>query len=441
MTDAVRRARLMFREPEGHNSGFVAAAVRPDYSNKVRSVRSQALSASVIPAGALFEAIEAYQPELIAIRHDLHAHPELGYEEVRTAGIVERHLRSYGVDEIHTGIGRTGVVGVIRGHGVASQRAVGLRADMDALPIREENTFDHHSRHLGKMHGCGHDGHTTMLLGAARYLAGTRNFNGTACLFFQPGEEGHAGAQAMIEDGLFERFPVDAVYALHNWPSLPAGTVGLNAGPMMAGIDRFTMRVVGTGGHGGQPHQTIDPILVTAHIVSAIQSIVSKNVDPLDSGVIGLHYVKAGEPTALSVVPEAVDLAGMIKWYRKPVQEILERRLREVAENCAAMFGARVEFNFDPLYPPTINTAAEAETVARVSERLLGKQNVLRNVEPSMSSEDFAFMLLQRPGAYFRLGTGGQRPLHNPNYDFNDSVIPLGAAIFAAIVEESLGNS
>jgi hippurate hydrolase len=245
----------------------------------------------------------------------------------------------------------------------------------------------------------------------------------------------------MIEDGLFGRFPVDAVYALHNWPSLPAGTIGLNPGPMMAGIDRFTLRIVGVGGHGGHPHQTIDPIVAAAHIVAAIQSIVSKNVNPLDSGVVGLHYMHAGAPSALSVVPETVDLAGMVKWYRKPVQEILERRLREVVANCAAMFGTRAELAYEPLYPPTINSADEAETVARVAERLIGKQNVRRDLEPSMGSEDFAFMLLEKPGAYFRLGTGSGCPLHNPKYDFNDGVIPLGAAIFSAIVEDSLADA
>lgn len=384
-------------------------------------------------------AIERYQHELVAIRHDLHAHPELGYEELRTAGIIADQLKSFGVDEVHTGIGRTGVVGIVRGRG-GSRRAIGLRADMDALPVSEENSFAHRSRHSGKMHGCGHDGHTTMLLGAARYLAETRKFDGAACLIFQPGEEGHAGARAMIEDRLFERFPVEAVYALHNWPSLPAGTVGLNAGPMMAGIDRFTIRIVGAGGHGGHPHHTVDPIVAAAHIVAAIQSIVSKNVNPFDSGVIGIHHLQAGSPTALSVVPEAADIAGMVKWYRKPVQEILERRLREVVRNCAAMFGARAEIAYEPLYPPTINTAREAELVARVAERFVGGKNVQRDLEPSMGSEDFAFMLLEKPGAYFRLGTGGAHPLHSPKFDFNDHVMPVGAAILAAIVEDSLGR-
>lgn len=383
--------------------------------------------------------VESYLDELIAIRRDLHAHPELGYEEVRTAGIVAETLRSYGVDEVHTQVGRTGVVGVIQGR-EGSNRAVGLRADMDALPIAEETGVEYRSTYPGKMHGCGHDGHTTMLLGAARYLASTRNFKGKAYLFFQPGEEGHAGAQAMIDDGLFERFPVESVYALHNWPSLPLGTVGLNSGPMMAGIDRFKLRITGVGGHGGHPHQTVDPIIASAHIVSAIQSIVSKNVNPFDSAVIGLHHIHAGSETALSVVPETLDIAGMVKWYREEVRDILERRLREVVQNCAAMFGVRADLHYELLYPPTINTPPEAETVARVAERLVGTQSVRRDLEPSMGSEDFAFMLRKKPGAYFRLGVGGGYPLHNPKYDFNDQVIPIGSAMFAAIVEDTLGR-
>jgi hippurate hydrolase len=385
------------------------------------------------------ETIKGYQSELITLRRDLHAHPELGYEETRTAAVVANRLRALGL-EVYTGLGRTGVVGVLRGKRNDSGRAVGLRADMDALPIVEENTFAHRSRHDGKMHGCGHDGHTTMLLGAARYLAETKSFNGTVVFIFQPGEEGHAGARAMIEDGLFRRFPVDAVFALHNWPSLPAGTIGLNRGPMMAGIDRFKLTVEGIGGHGAHPHQAIDPIVATAQMITSLQTIVSRNVSPLDSAVLSFHFLQAGAPTALSVIPPEVKLAGMVKWYRAAVQETLRERLREVAASTAAAFRAKADLDYEALYPPTINAPEEADTVMRVGEKLFGAKQVMRTMEPSMGSEDFAFMLQQKPGAYFRLGQGGEAGcfLHNPKYDFNDDVIPVGIAMFAGIVEDRL---
>jgi amidohydrolase len=385
------------------------------------------------------ETIRGYQSDLITIRRDLHAHPELGYEETRTAAMVADRLRALGL-EVHTGLGRTGVVGVLRGQRNDSGRAIGLRADMDALPIAEENTFAHRSRQEGKMHGCGHDGHTTMLLGAARYLAETKAFNGTVVFIFQPGEEGHAGARAMIEDGLFRRFPVDAVFALHNWPSLLAGTIGLNHGPMMAGIDRFNLSVEGIGGHGAHPHQAIDPIVAAAQMINSLQTIVSRNVSPLDSAVLSFHFLQAGAPTALSVIPPEVKLAGMVKWYRAAVQETLRERLREVAASTAAAFRAKARLDYEALYPPTINSPDEADTVMRVGERIFGAKQVIRNMEPSMGSEDFAFMLQRKPGAYFRLGQGGEGGcfLHNPRYDFNDEVIPVGVAMFAGIVEDRL---
>jgi hippurate hydrolase len=303
---------------------------------------------------------------------------------------------------------------------------------MSELPYR--------SKIDGTMHACGHDGHVAMLLGAARYLAQTRNFNGTVYFYFQPGEEGHAGARAMIRDGLFEQFPADSVFALHNWPSLRAGTVGLNSGPMMAGIDVFKIRIKGHGGHGGHPHQAIDPIIACAHMLSAIQCIISRSIDPLESAVISFHYLHGGAPTALSVIPDGVECAGMVKWYCSSVQAIAERRLREVALQSAALFGASAEIDYEALYPPTINTAEKAEQVMRVATRLLGADNVERNMKPSMGSEDFAFMLKARPGAYFRLGTGGQPDcfLHSPRFDFNDDVMPIGAAIFAGIAEDAL---
>jgi amidohydrolase len=395
-----------------------------------------------LPADArLIEHITRYQDELIAIRRDLHRHPELGFEEVRTAGIVAEALRRFGVDEVHAGIGRTGIVGVLRGCGEGP--AVGLRADMDAIPVVEENAFEHRSTVPGKMHGCGHDGHTTMLLGAARYLAETRTFPGSVCFVFQPGEEGHAGARAMIEDGLFERFPVRSVYALHNWPSLAPGKVGLNLGPMMAGIDVFDVKIRGRGGHGAHPHQTIDPIVATAHVISALQSVVSRNVDPLKSAVISLHAIHAGTRTALSIIPDAVEFSGIVKWYERPVQALVESRLKDLTVQSAAAFGAVAEIDYRKLYPPTINAPAEAERVMRVASALLGEEAVMRDMDPSMGSEDFAFMLEKRPGAYFRLGTG-QRDgefLHSPRYDFNDDVIPVGAAILAGIALDALAEA
>ena len=386
----------------------------------------------------IIAAIAPFQAEYVAIRRDLHAHPELGFEEVRTANVVADALVRFGVDEVHRGVGRTGVVGVIRGSGPPGNGAVGLRAVMDALPIQEEAQPPYRSTVPGKMHGCGHDGHTTMLLAAARYLAQTRRFNGTVYLYFQPGEEGHAGARAMIEDGLFERFPADAVYALHNWPSLPAGAVGLNRGSMMAGIDRFSLRIFGRGGHGGHPQHTIDPITAAAQIVMGIQSIVPRNLSPFDSGVIGLHHIEAGTKGALSIVPDSLSISGMVKWYRREVQEVLERRLRQVCENGAASFDARAELSYEALYPPTVNSPDEARLVENVARAIVGEERVFLDLEPSMGSEDFSFMLLERPGAYFRLGTGNPTPLHNPSYDFNDEIIPVGAAVFAGIVEEQL---
>ncbi|SDR17872.1 hippurate hydrolase [Rhizobiales bacterium GAS113] len=395
---------------------------------------------TTVPPNDLVAFIRRYQPELVTIRRDLHENPELGFEEVRTANVIEAQLKSYGVDEVHRGLGKTGVVGLLRGRRCDSGRSVGLRADMDAVPVQEDSELPYRSKTDGTMHACGHDGHIAMLLGAARYLAETRNFNGIVYFYFQPGEEGHAGARAMIHDGLFERFPVDSVYALHNWPSLPAGAVGLNAGPMMAGIDVFKIRIKGVGGHGGHPHQGIDPIVASAHMLSAIQSIISRSIDPLESAVISFHYLHAGAPTALSVIPDTVECAGMVKWYSSSVQAIAERRLREVVAQSAALFGASAEIDYDALYPPTINTAENAEQVMRVATQLLGAENVERDMKPSMGSEDFAFMLEARPGAYFRLGTGGQpdRFLHSPRYDFNDDVIPIGAAVFGGIAEDAL---
>ena len=384
--------------------------------------------------------ISKFHADLTAFRRDLHAHPELGFEEVRTAGVIEQALNRLGI-ETHSGIGRTGVVGVIEGNSKGSGRTVGLRADMDALPMKEDNQFEHRSTVPGRMHGCGHDGHSTMLLGAARYLAETRNFDGTVHLIFQPGEEGFAGAKAMIEDGLFERFECQTVYAMHNWPSLPPGTIGINNGPMMAAADRFEVHITGRGGHGAHPYMTIDPVVVAAHIITAAQTIVSRNVSPLDSAVVSVCAVETGDLAAMNVIPGEARLTGTVRTFRASTQDMVEKRLGEVVQSIAAAFGASATLSYRRLYPATINSEREANFAADVAEQLVGPERVVRNMEPSMGAEDFSFMLNARPGAYFRLGQGGAESgcfLHNTRYDFNDAVIPVGSAMFAAIAERSM---
>ena len=386
------------------------------------------------------EYIRSQMIELTAIRRDLHAHPELGFEEHRTAEIVARELDRLGI-EYHDHVGKTGVVGVIRGEGGDNGRAVGLRADMDALPMHEENDFPHVSRFKGRMHGCGHDGHTTMLLGAARYLAATRRFDGTVYLIFQPGEEGFAGGKAMVEDGLFERFPADEIYALHNWPALPPGTIAVRPGPMMAAADRIEIHIEGRGGHGAHPQLAVDPVLVAGHIITAAQSIVARNVSPVDTAVVSLCAMHAGNLAAMSVIPREARLVGTVRTFRPQTQDAVERRLSELTHSIAAAFGANATLKYERVYPATVNSEREAEFAARVADELVGPENVVRDLEPSMGSEDFSFMLQQRPGAYARLGQGGAEGgcfLHNSRYDFNDDVIPVGAGYLAALAEQAL---
>ena len=396
--------------------------------------------------GRAFAHIAAFHPEITALRRDLHSHPELGFEEVYTAGRVQQALKVCGVDEIHTGIGKTGVVAVIRGrrNGAAgSEKMLGLRADMDALPMTEHNDFGWKSTRAGLMHGCGHDGHTAMLVGAARYLAETRHFDGTAVLIFQPGEEGYAGAKAMIEDGLFERFPVQAVYGMHNWPSMRPGTIGINPGPMMAAADRITIEITGRGGHGAHAYQTVDPVLVAAHIITAVQSIVSRNVRPIDSAVISLCAMRAGELGAMSVVPDSATLVGTVRTFSPLVQALVERRLHELCQAVALGFGASASVHYERMYPATINSAPEARFAGDVAQALVGREHVVRDLEPSMGAEDFSFMLQVKPGAYMRIGQGeengvGSCYLHNSRYDFNDDILPLGAALHASLVEHAM---
>ena len=393
--------------------------------------------------GRAFAHIAAFHPEITAFRRDLHAHPELGFEEVYTAGRVHEALKVCGVDEIHTGIGVTGLVAVIKGRTDTSGKMIGLRADMDALPLAEHNDFAWKSKKPGLMHGCGHDGHTAMLVGAARYLAETRNFDGTAVLIFQPGEEGYGGAKLMIDEGLFERFPVQSIYGMHNWPAMRPGTIGLNPGPMMAAADRITIEITGKGGHGAHPYQTIDPVLVAAHIITAVQSIVSRNVKALDSAVISLCAMHAGDLGAMSVVPDKATLVGTVRAFTPVVQDLVERRLTEMCAAVAMGFGATATVNYERLYPATVNTLAEARFAGDVAQSLVGRDNVVRDLEPSMGAEDFSFMLQVKPGAYLRIGQGeengvGSCFLHNSRYDFNDDILPLGAALHASLIEQGM---
>ncbi len=384
--------------------------------------------------------IQKFHQELVALRQDLHAHPELGFQELRTSGIVAGALEALGI-EVHRGIGKTGVVGVIRGQRHDSGLSVGLRADMDALPIKEEGNAAYCSTVPGLMHACGHDGHTTVLLGAAKYLMQHRHFNGTAVLIFQPAEEGLGGAQAMVEDGLFERFPCDSIYALHNWPALPTGTIGINPGPMMAASDRWEVTIEGRGGHGAHPYQTIDPIVVAAQIITALQTIVSRNVHPVESAVISVGHIQAGSAKAPSVIPGRALLVGTVRTFSDAVQQVVESRMRALIASIAQAFGATAELKYHRSYPATINSAKQANFVADVATDLFGAAHVVRDLIPSMGSEDFSYMLKKRPGAYFRLGQGGAeqgRLLHNANFDFNDAVIPVGSAMFAALVERSM---
>lgn len=383
-------------------------------------------------------AIAALAPALTAIRRDLHQHPELAFEEQRTADLVARELSAYGL-EVNRGLARTGLVGTLRAG--SSARSIGLRADMDCLPLVELNQFAHRSNHQGRMHACGHDGHTAMLLGAARHLAATRNFDGTVHFIFQPAEEMAGGGKVMIEEGLFRRFPVDAVYGMHNLPGLEAGRFAMRVGPIMAAIDEFDITIRGEGGHAALPHRAIDPVLVQAHVVTALQSIVSRQTDPLDSVVLTVTQVHGGD--AYNVIPESVVLRGTLRSFRPEVRERSEQALRRIAEQVSAGFGARVEIEYTQLYPATVNTADETARAASAATRVVGAENVATEAQPLMASEDFAYMLQARPGAYIFIGNGageGACMLHNPRYDFNDEVLPLGVAYWTALVEQELAR-
>jgi len=386
------------------------------------------------------ERIRSYHGELTSVRRDIHAHPELAFEEKRTASLVADKLTAWGV-KVHRGIAKTGVVGVISGKKTGSGRGIALRADMDCLPMHEMNSFEHKSRNEGRMHACGHDGHTTMLLGAARYLAETRNFDGTAYLIFQPAEEGGGGGEVMIREGLFENFPANEIYGLHNWPGLPPGKLAVRAGPVMAATDEIQITVRGRGGHGAMPHLVVDPVLASAHIITALQSIASRNVNPIDAVVVSICSLATSQVGVFNVIPDHVKLVGTVRSFQPQTRELAERRLREIATKTAEALGATAEVTYARGYPATINSVREAQFAAQVGKRLFGAENVITEHEPTMGGEDFSYMLQERPGAYVFLGQGGAPGgcfLHNPNYDFNDEVIPLGAGYLAALVEEGL---
>ncbi|SHJ67492.1 hippurate hydrolase [Roseomonas rosea] len=385
--------------------------------------------------------IAEFHDDMTAWRRDFHQHPELNFQEVRTSRIVAEKLREFGCDEVITGIATTGVVGVIHGKGGGRGEggAIGLRADMDALPIHEESGVPHASTTPGVMHACGHDGHTTMLLGAARYLAETRNFSGTAYMIFQPAEEMGGGGEVMVKEGLFERFPMDRVFGLHNWPGAPEGTFLWRVGPVMAAVADIRITVTGKGAHGAMPHQGNDPIVIAAQIVTALQSIVARNVEPVEGGVVTIGEIKGGN--AFNVIPEVVTLRGTARWFLPEVGDILETKVKALASGIAEAFGARAEVQFDRMYPATINEEVSAGLAADAARAVAGEAKVVELPKPTMGGEDFSFMLNAKQGAYLMLGAGRgpQDPqVHHPRYDFNDAILPLGASWWAAMVERQL---
>jgi hippurate hydrolase len=394
----------------------------------------------------LIDRIVQFRAEIQAIRRDIHAHPELAYDEHRTSDKVAQLLGSWGI-EVHRGLAGTGVVGVLRNG--AGRRSVGLRADMDALPIAEANRFDHASTHAHRMHACGHDGHTAMLLGAAKYLAESKPFDGTVHLIFQPAEEGGAGAQKMIDEGLFERFPCDAVFGMHNWPGLKVGQFATTPGPMMASGNRFEITVTGKGSHAALPHLGVDPVYVAVQIVQGLQGIVTRNKKPIDAAVLSVTIIKAGD--AINVVPDTAFISGGVRTFDPAVTDLIETRMRRIAQLTAEAHGASAHVGFERYYPATINDPEQAAFAAAVLQDLVGAENVFADYEPTMGSEDFSYMLQARPGAYVFIGNGdgahrlaghGEGPcmLHNASFDFNDELIPIGATCWVRLVEKFLAR-
>ena len=388
----------------------------------------------------LIPEIVRQRPGLEALRRDLHAHPELCFQEQRTSDLVAEKLTEWGIP-IHRGLGTTGVVGIVKAG--TSTRAIGLRADMDALPMQEANTFAHASTRPGKMHACGHDGHTAMLLAASQYLAAHRNFDGTVYLIFQPAEEGGGGAREMIRDGLFDKFPMDAVFGMHNWPGLQLGQFAASAGPVMASSNEFKITVHGKGGHAAMPHYALDPVPVACQLVQSFQTIISRNLKPIDAGVISVTMIHAGEAT--NVIPNTCELQGTVRTFSIEVLDQIEQRMRVMTEHLCAASGLRAEFEFKRNYPPTVNSAAEADFARRVMADIVGAGNV-QVQEPTMGAEDFSFMLQAKPGCYAFVANGdgdhrdighggGPCMLHNPSYDFNDDLLPLGATYWVRLAE------
>jgi amidohydrolase len=386
------------------------------------------------------DSILADAASIATLRRDIHAHPELCFEEKRTSDLIAKALTDWGIP-IHRGMGTTGVVGIVKSG--TSSRAVGLRADIDALPMTEHNKFEHTSRHAGKMHACGHDGHTAMLLGAAKHFSQQRDFDGTVYLIFQPAEEGGGGAREMIKDGLFERFPMEAIFGAHNWPGMKAGQFGVKSGPCFASSNEFKITIHGKGSHAALPHNGIDPVPIACQMVQGFQTIITRNKRPIDAGVISVTMIHAGEAT--NVVPDSCVIEGTVRTFTLEVLDMIERRMQEVAEHTCAAFGAQCEFVFERNYPPTINHDAETAFFRRIAAEVAGKDNVLE-FEPTMGAEDFSYFLQAKPGCYFLIGNGdgahrslghGEGPcmLHNPSYDFNDDLIPLGATMWVRLAE------
>jgi hippurate hydrolase len=383
--------------------------------------------------------IAEFHPEMTAWRRDFHMHPELGFEEHRTSAIVAEKLREFGCDEVVTGFAKTGVVGVIHGAGGGTGRAIGLRADMDALPIHEQTGLPHASTIPGKMHACGHDGHTTMLLGAAKYLCETRNFDGTVYVVFQPAEENLAGGGVMVREGLFKRFPMQRIFGLHNWPGMPMGTFLWREGPVMAAVANLDVTITGKGAHGALPFEGNDPIVVAAAIVQALQSIVARNLDAADAGVITIGMIQGGD--TYNVIPETVRMLGTARWFLPEVGDTLERRFTEIVTGIAASFGATATARFDRAYPATVNEAHSTQLARQAAEAVAGPQRVIHMPKPTMGAEDFAYMLQACDGAYLMLGgqrTPGDASVHHPLYDFNDKILPIGASWWVTLAEQLL---
>ncbi len=377
-----------------------------------------------------------FHDEITAWRQDIHEHPELLYEVQRTAGVVEEKLKEFGVDEVVAGIGRTGVVGVIKGKNSASGKVIGLRADMDALPILEKVDHPYASKNPGLMHACGHDGHTAMLLGAAKYLAETRNFDGTVVVIFQPAEEGGAGGKAMCDDGMMDRFGIQEVYGMHNVPGLPIGEFAIRPGALMAATDEFTVKIEGQGSHAAFPQVSIDPVIVATQMVQALQTIVSRNVDPLKSAVLSVTSISAGK--AYNIIPQTASFHGTVRTLDAEVRDLVNKRFEEIVTNMAAAHGAKVDINYDRNYPVTFNHADQTEFAGSVARQIVGDSKVDMNRDPVMGGEDFSYMLEERPGAFIFVGNGDSAGLHHEEYDFNDEAIPVGCSYWAKLVETAM---